>query len=193
MRDRDPGFIRGRPDWTSIYYHRADEFGIGFDRTSSGSNAIEQYFPEVRDRFGSLQECPEPFLLWFHHVSWDHRLRSGRTLWEELCAHYQRGVDEVRRIARTWSTLETRLDPYRFGQVAELLGIQVREARFWRDACILYFQTFSKRRIPEGVEIPKLRSIPIGNTPSITFQGSRSVASDSRRCFEVVHLAKAMP
>jgi alpha-glucuronidase len=149
-----PWIDRGRADWTSVYYHRADEFGIGFDRTSSGSNAVEQYFNAVRDRFSSLEACPEQYLLWFHHVSWDHRLRSGKTVWEELCLRYQRGVDEVRRIERIWSALETRLDPYRFGQVVELLGIQEREARFWRDACIQYFQTFSKRPIPDGVERP---------------------------------------
>jgi alpha-glucuronidase len=148
-----PWIDAGRPDWTSVYYHRADEVGIGFDRTSSGTNALEQYAKEVRERFGSLQTCPEELLLWFHHVAWDHRLRSGRTVWEELCLHYQRGVDEVHRTARVWSTLEPWLDSHRFGQVVELLRIQLRESRFWRDACILYFQTYSKRAIPEGVEL----------------------------------------
>ena len=147
-----PWIDQGRPDWTAIYYHRADETGIGFDRTETGSNALEQYFPEARAVFEKLEKCPEPYLLWFHHVPWSQKLSSGRILWDELCLRYQRGVDQVRNMQRTWQSLETEIDPYRFAQVTAHLKIQEKEACFWRDSCTLYFQTFSKRPFPEGVE-----------------------------------------
>lgn len=141
-----------RADWNSVYYHRADAHGLGFDRTASGSNAVAQYHPPLSERFGSLDECPEEFLLWFHHVAWDHRLASGRTLWEELCHRYQVGVDAVRVMQRTWDTLEEFVDPARFEHVQALLRIQEKEARWWRDACVLYFQTFARRPVPAGYE-----------------------------------------
>ncbi len=110
-----------RADWTSVYYHRADAQGLGFDRTASGSNAVAQYHPPLDERFGSLEDCPEEFLLWFHHVAWDHRMASGRTLWDELCHRYQVGVDAVRAMQRTWDTLEAFVDPARFKHVRTLL------------------------------------------------------------------------
>ena len=143
-----------RDDWNPVYYHRADAEGIGFDRTSSGSNSVSQYFPAVRARFSNLNTCPEKFLLWFHHVRWDRRLRSGRTLWEELALHYQRGVDWVRAAQRQWQALKGVIDDDRHGAVAKKLAIQERDAVVWRDACLLYFQTFSKRALPSGVEKP---------------------------------------
>ncbi|WP_224998358.1 alpha-glucuronidase family glycosyl hydrolase [Cesiribacter sp. SM1] len=144
-----------RADWTSVYYHRADEQGIGFDRTATGSNAVAQYFPPVAEKFGSLEKCPEKFLLWFHHVPWNYRLQSGRILWDELALKYQSGVDSVRQMQKTWNTLEGEIDPERFAHVKAFLAIQEKEARWWRDACLLYFQTFSKRPLPEGVEKPE--------------------------------------
>lgn len=144
-----PWIDQGRPDWTSIYYHRADATGIGFDRTERGSNALEQYFPAASSRFATLEACPESLLLWFHHVPWDHPLKSGRTLWQELCHRYQRGVTQVEQMQATWQSLEPHVDPYRFLQVTEHLSIQLKEARFWRDSCTLYFQTFSGRPFPE--------------------------------------------
>ena len=142
----------GRPDWTSVYYHRADTKGIGFNRTASGSNAVAQYAPPVAQRFGNLETCPENLLLWFHHVPWDHRLRSGRTLWDEICLHYQRGVDTVRLWQRSWAALERQIDPDRHAHVKALLARQEREAREWRDACTLYFQTFAQRPFPTELE-----------------------------------------
>ncbi len=141
-----------RADWTSIYYHRADAQGLGFDRTASGSNAVAQYRAPVRERYASLETCPEELLLWFHHLSWDYRLASGSTLWEALCHRYQEGVDAVRGLQRAWDSLESLVDPARFAHVRSLLRIQEKEARWWRDASVLYFQTFSKRPIPEGYE-----------------------------------------
>jgi alpha-glucuronidase len=144
-----------RADWTSVYYHRADEVGIGFDRTRTGSDAVAQYFPPVRDRYEKLETVPEELLLWFHHVPWDHRMDSGRTLWEELLRHYQRGVDRVREMQETWRSLAALIDAERYEQVRAFLAIQEKEARWWRDACVLYFQTFSERPLPEGYERPE--------------------------------------
>jgi alpha-glucuronidase len=141
-----------RADWNSVYYHRADANGVGFDRSPSGSNAVAQYAPEVAGRFGDVTHCPENLLLWFHHVGWDYRMKSGRTLWDELCLHYQGGVDSVRTWEKSWSGLEGSIDRERFTHVKSLLARQEHEARDWRDACTLYFQTFSKRPLPAGVE-----------------------------------------
>jgi alpha-glucuronidase len=152
-----PGpWVSGGPrvDWTSVYYHRADADGIGFDRTASGSNAVRQYFPPVGEVFGSLERVPEKYLLWFHHVRWDHRMASGRTLWEDLVHHYCGGVEAVHHMQATWKALEGRIDEERYVQVQAFLAIQEQEARWWRDACVLYFQTFSRRPIPDGYEKP---------------------------------------
>ncbi len=145
----------GRADWNSVYYHRADAIGLGFDRTSRGSNALAQYSPAVAKRWGDLATCPDNLLLWFHHVPWDYRMRSGRTLWDELCLHYQHGVDAVRGFEKTWAGLRHDVDAERFGHVQALLRRQERDAREWRDACTQYFQTFSKRPLPAGVEAPE--------------------------------------
>jgi alpha-glucuronidase len=133
----------GRPDWTPAYYHRADSLGLGFDRTAAGSNAVAQYFPPVRRRFADRATVPDSVLLWFHHVRWTERLRSGRTLWEELAFRYTAGVDSVRAMRRSWRTLAGTIDSARFADVDAFLAIQEREARWWRDASLLYFQTFS--------------------------------------------------
>lgn len=146
---------QSRADWNSTYYHRADAYGIGFDRSATGSNAVGQYRPEVASLYGDLERCPENLLLWFHHVAWDRRLGSGRSLWEELCLHYQRGVDQVRVWEKTWAALEGRLDAETYAQVAGRLRRQERDARQWKDASLLYFQTFSKRPFPQGVEAPE--------------------------------------
>ena len=147
-----PWDSKGRADWTPVYFHRADADGLGFDRTRAGSDAVSLYAPAVAATFGSIERCPEEFLLWFHHVAWDRRMRSGRTLWDELCHRYQSGVDAVRAMGRTWASVETLVDQRRHAHVAELLQIQEKEARWWRDACLLYFQTFSRRPLPVGCE-----------------------------------------
>ena len=141
-----------REDWNPVYYHRADASGVGFDRTASGSNTVTQYHRPVGERFGSLSSCPEKYLLWFHHVRWDHRLKSGRTLWDELALHYQRGVDWVRATRKQWEALKGLIDSERHEEIARKLSIQERDAIVWRDACLLYFQTFSRRPLPAGVE-----------------------------------------
>ncbi|HEX7294761.1 MAG TPA: alpha-glucuronidase family glycosyl hydrolase [Pyrinomonadaceae bacterium] len=141
-----------RDDWNPVYYHKADAFGIGFNRTRSGSNTVSQYYPPVRARFSDIRVCPEKFLLWFHHASWDHKMKSGRTLWSELALHYQAGVDWVRSTRKTWATLAGKIDPQIHAAVTQKLAIQERDAVWWRDACLLYFQTFAKRPLPSGVE-----------------------------------------
>ncbi|KAF1720295.1 alpha-glucuronidase family glycosyl hydrolase [Pseudoxanthomonas wuyuanensis] len=153
-------WIEGGPraDWTSVYYHRATGEGIGFDRTASGSNAVAQYAPPVARRFGDLEQVPEQFLLWFHHVPWDYRTRSGRPLWDELVHRYTRGVDYVRQMRETWRGLDGRIDAQRHAQVAAFLAIQEKEAQWWRDASIAYFQTFSGRPLPAG-EAPPAHSL----------------------------------
>jgi alpha-glucuronidase len=148
--DKEP-----RTDWNPVYYHRADARGLGFDRTSTGSNTVSQYFPGARERFANLSTCPEKFLLWFHHVAWDYRMRSGRMLWDELALHYQRGVDWVRAARKKWDVLAGSIDAERHEAVSKKLAIQERDAIWWRDACLIYFQTFSKRPLPAGVEKPQ--------------------------------------
>jgi alpha-glucuronidase len=141
-----------RDDWNPVYYHKADAFGIGFDRTKSGSNTVSQYHLPVQRQFSDVQACPEEFLLWFHHVPWDHKMKSGRTLWDELALHYQTGVDWTRKTRDTWDKLANAIDPQRHAAIAKKLAIQERDAVWWRDACLLYFQTFAKRPLPSGVE-----------------------------------------
>ncbi len=143
-----------RADWTSVYYHRADSAGIGFDRSASGSNAVAQYAPEVAKLFGNIDTVPEKYLLWFHHVPWDHRMASGRTLWDELVVHYTRGVETVANMRKTWASVAPYVDAERHREVAAFLAIQEKEAQWWRDACIAYFQSFSKRPLPQGYAPP---------------------------------------
>lgn len=143
-----------RDDWNPVYYHKADSVGVGFDRTKTGSNTVSQYHPSVRDQFADSQKCPEKFLLWFHHVSWDQKMKSGRTLWNELALHYQRGVEWVRAARSTWATLADEIDAERHAAISQKLAIQERDAIWWRDACLLYFQTFAKQPLPAGVERP---------------------------------------
>jgi len=143
-----------RADWTSVYYHRADANGIGFDRTSTGSNAVAQYFPPVAMQFENVKETPEKYLLWFHHLPWDYKLHSGDTLWDGLVHHYDTGVTTVRDMRTTWKSLSAYVDAQRFNEVDSFLAIQEKEAQWWRDACISYFQTFSKRPLPAGSAAP---------------------------------------
>jgi alpha-glucuronidase len=143
-----------RPDWNPVYYHKADSSGIGFDRTATGSNALEQYTPKARAQWEDLNDCPDAWLLWWHHAPWNHPMHSGRTLWGELCNKYYAGVDSVRWMQQTWNTLRSSVDEERWQQVKMLLKIQADEATWWRNACLLYFQTFSRLPLPPGAELP---------------------------------------
>ncbi|REG99628.1 alpha-glucuronidase family glycosyl hydrolase [Flavobacterium aquicola] len=143
-----------RPEWNPVYYHKADKNGIGFDRSKSGTNAVSQYAPEVAVIFDKLETCPEKDLLWFHHVSWDYKLKDGHTLWDGMALKYQQGVNQVAAMQKTWNASEKYVDSERFKEVQMLLNIQYKEAKWWRDACLLYFQQFSGKELPIGVEKP---------------------------------------
>jgi alpha-glucuronidase len=143
-----------RPEWNPVYYHKADTQGIGFDRTPTGSNATEQYAPEVAKVFNDLNLISEKDLLWFHRVPWDYKLKNGKTLWDGMALKYQEGVDQVASMIETWNQMESYIDHERYNDVKMLLNIQYKEAKWWRDACLLYFQQYSKMPLPQGVEKP---------------------------------------
>ncbi|MCX6134822.1 MAG: alpha-glucuronidase family glycosyl hydrolase [Ignavibacteriales bacterium] len=143
-----PQHNTGREDWRSVYYHRADSVGLGFDRSSTGSNAVGQYAPPLGSTFDNLETCPEEYLLWFHHVSWNHVMKSGRTLWDELCVQYFSGTDYVRGMYDKWLLLRGGVDAELFSSVKQKLEKQLIDAAIWRDACLTYFQSFSKKPIP---------------------------------------------
>jgi len=143
-----------RADWNPTYFHKADAVGIGFDRTSTGSNALSQYAPGMYKQFDSMNTCDEKYLLWFHHVPWNFKMRSGRSLWGELCYKYYAGADAARWMQSAWNNNKGSIDEERFEQIKMLLAIQENEAVWWRNACVLYFQTFSKMAIPKGLEQP---------------------------------------
>jgi alpha-glucuronidase len=144
-----PDFANSRPDWTSVYYHRADEKGLGFDRTSEGSNAVAQYFWPLCEIFDDIDTCPEKYLLWFHHVPWDWKMKSGRSLWEELCYRYNLGTKYVDKMIKDWQSVKQYIDPQIFSHVGDKLQRQREDAGVWRDTCISYFQQFSKKLIPD--------------------------------------------
>ena len=143
-----------RPDWLPQYYHNADEKGIGFDRTIHGSGAVSQYHSPLREQLNGIETCPEDLLLWFHHVPWDYRMKNGRTLWDELCYRYDTGVQQVREFQKIWDRMEGYIDEERFRHVQSRLKIQSRDAVWWKDACLLYFQTYSGKPIPYDIERP---------------------------------------
>ncbi len=144
-----------RPEWNPVYYHKADENGIGFDRTPTGSNATEQYAQALTTKFNDVNQCPEDYLLWFHHLPWDHQLKNGKTLWDNLALKYQDGVNQVNTMITTWQGVKPYISEKEHHDVEMLLAIQLKEAKWWRDACLLYFQTFSKKELPNGVDKPK--------------------------------------
>ncbi len=144
-----------RPDWTAIYYHRADSIGLGFDRTAKGSDALGLYTPEVQKQWGNPEICPLPYLLWFHHVPWNKKLSSGKTLWDEFSSRYYVGVEEVTKMRQQWDNVKPYIDLEMFEDVKGRLAAQHREALNWRDACVLYFQQYSKMPIPAPYKKPE--------------------------------------
>ena len=149
--DDAPG---GRPDWMPRYYHNADTAGVGFDRTATGSDAVAQYFPPLNEVYGDRTRCPENLLLWFHHVPWTWPMKNGRSLWDNLCFRYDAGVQQVRAYQSLWDGMEPYVDAQRFRQVQSKLKTHLHDAIIWKDACLLYFQAFSRAPIPAGVEPP---------------------------------------
>ena len=145
------GFIASYPlEWCPVYYHKADAKGIGFDRSSKGTDAVGQYPEPYRSLYDNIQTCPEEYLLWFHHVPWNYRMKSGSTLWQELCMKYNMGVAMVEVYRDFWHTSAKQ---YMKGHEQEwqhtdsLLNVQLENAKEWRETCLKYFQTFSKMDI----------------------------------------------
>ncbi len=143
-----------RPDWTPVYYHKADAKGLGFDRTTSGSNAVSQYNSPLREIYNDINTTPENLLLWFHHVPWNYKMKNGASLWDNLAHKYEEGVKNVTGYQKLWDKMESYVDGERFVSVQSKLKIQAEDAVWWKDACLLYFQTFSKMPIPDDVEKP---------------------------------------
>ena len=147
------GFIASYPlEWCPVYYHKADAQGVGFDRSSKGTDAVGQYPEPYRSMYDNIETCPEEYLLWFHHVAWDYKMKSGSTLWQELCMKYNMGVAMVEVYRDFWHTSAKQ---YMKGHEQEwqhtdsLLNVQLENAKEWRNTCLKYFQTFSKMKIYE--------------------------------------------
>ena len=141
---------RSGADWTPYYYHKATKDGIGFDRTAAGSDALAQYAPALQALWSDPETTPENLLLWFHRMQWDDTLQDGQTVWDAMVDHYDRGVAEVAGFQARWASLRGQIDPERFEQVAAFLAIQHREAKWWRDASIAYWQSVNGLPLPEG-------------------------------------------
>ncbi len=144
------GFKADYPiEWCPVYYHKADSIGIGFDRSSTGTGATKQYPEPYCSLYDNINTCPEEYLLWFHHVSWDFRMKNGRTLWQNLCGHYNKGVEKVAAFKGTWKLMRPLFEAYddteRWKEVDTLLTHQYYNAKEWRDTCLKYFQRFSHR------------------------------------------------
>ena len=147
------GFIASYPlEWCPVYYHKADAQSVGFDRSSKGTDAVGQYPEPYRSLYDNIETCPEEYLLWFHHVAWDYKMKSGSTLWQELCMKYNMGVAMVEVYRDFWHTSAKQ---YMKGHEQEwqhtdsLLNVQLENAKEWRNTCLKYFQTFSKMKIYE--------------------------------------------
>ena len=143
-----------RKDWTPPYYHQADTIGVGFDRTKTGSDAVSQYNEPLSSQLNDVRTCPEIYLLWFHHLPWDYKMHSGRTLWDEICYKYDSGLQQVRQFQKIWDKTQPYVDEERFYSVQKKLRDQCCNAQIWKDACLLYFQQFSRKPIPYDIERP---------------------------------------
>jgi alpha-glucuronidase len=137
-----------RDDWSPVYYNKADSIGLGYDRSPTGSNLTAQYFPTLEARYGNIDTVPENLLMWFHHVPWDRRMRSGRIFWDELVYRYQMGVQYVTWMRQTWNSLEPSIDARRFSEVKVKLATHEADAGNWRDTCVNYWKGFSSRDVP---------------------------------------------
>ncbi len=172
-----------RPDWLPSYYHRADSAGIGFDRSSAGSDAVSQYPEPYRKQYASASTCPDELLLWFHHLPWDYRMKSGATLWDELCRHYEHGCSKVSDMQKAWYAAAPYLDSSLYKDVERRLATQARDAQWWKDGCLLYFGEFSGMPLPDDVTAPvhtleSLRGIDLGIT---NYESPSAELLDSKR------------
>lgn len=148
-----------REDWLPRYYHKADSIGVGFNRTdhyeasttqSTGSGNTQQYPEPYRSMYNDMDKCPEELLLWFHHVPWQYNMKNGKTLWVNLCNNYDQGVREAQSFVKTWKKQKKFVDPKIYQEQLWRFERQAKDAQWWRDACVLYFQQFSKMPLPNG-------------------------------------------
>lgn len=144
-----------RLDWTALYYHRASAKTLGFDRTKSGSNALSQFPAQYGLSFEDPEKCPEDYLLWYHAVPWERKMKSGKPFWTEFVQRFYRGTEEVKTLQAEWKSLEKEIPQEVYQNVSARLHTQYKEAVWWRDACVLYFQTFSKLPLPSGLKAPE--------------------------------------
>lgn len=166
-----------REDWKPKYYHKADKAGIGFDRTMNGSQNVRQYPDALFNIYNKVDECPEQLLLWFHHVPWTHQMHNGETLWEALCHTYDHGVRQAEAFARIWNQMKPYVDAERFEAQKLNFDRQAKDAWWWRDACLLYFQKFSGMKLPLDCPAPKYKfedlekyNLPIDNYTRAPFE-----------------------
>ena len=132
-------------EWKPVYYHKADSVGVGFNRSSAGTNAVSQYRAPFNTMYDNIDTCPEEYILWFHHVPWTRKMKSGRTLWQELQWHYNHGVAEVEDFVKIWHSLKSNVDEQRYREVDERLQKHLQNAREWRDTCLGYFGKFAEK------------------------------------------------
>jgi alpha-glucuronidase len=198
-----------RPDWSPTYYNKADSVGLGYDRSRSGSDYVDQYFPVLADRYNNIKTTPEKLLMWFHHVPWGYRMKDGLPFWDELVYRYQMGVQYVTWMRKAWDSLEPALDARRFHEVQAKLARHEVDAKDWRDTCVRYWQRFSGRAMPTdhgptsiAVVIGGRRyhgfdlsadtytlSIPTGATPRI----SRVVPAYRAASYRILQQASRVP
>lgn len=153
-----------REDWLPKFYHRADSIGLGFNRTdhaepclagNEGSNNVSQYPEPFRTLYNNIRTCPENLLLWFHHVSWDYTMSNGLSMWDNLCYMYDRGVRQATEFVKTWESVKPYVDNERYERQLTRFRRQARDAQWWRDACLLYFQEFSGKPLPPDSPAPQ--------------------------------------
>ncbi len=196
-------------DWSPVYYNKADSAGLGFNRTSSGSNFISQYFPALAARYENIETTPENLLMWFHHVPWNRQMSSGRPFWDELVYRYQMGVQYVTWMRETWDSLAAAIGARRFAEVKAKLAIHEADAANWRNTSVNYFREFSDREIPvddgplsakivvNGKQIGGFNlsatsyAIPIaaGASPTIT----NVIPTDPAATYQIVSQASSVP
>jgi alpha-glucuronidase len=160
----NPAEVLERPDWSPVYYNRADGVGLGYDRSPTGSDFTAQYFPTLAARYGDIDTVPENLMMWFHHVPWDHRMDSGRIFWDELVYRYQMGVQYVTWMRQAWDSLEPAIDARRFGEVKAKLAAHEGDAGEWRDTCVTYWKGFSGRDVPTDDGPLSIKIVVAGKT-----------------------------
>ncbi|HZB34018.1 MAG TPA: hypothetical protein VE465_27905, partial [Streptosporangiaceae bacterium] len=160
----NPAEVLERPDWSPVYYNRADAAGLGYDRSPTGSDFTAQYFPALAARYGNIDTVPENLLMWFHHVPWDRRMNSGRIFWDELVYRYQMGVQYVTWMRQAWDSLRPAIDARRFAEVEAKLAAHEADAGEWRDTCVRYWKGFSGRDVPTDDGPLSIKIVVAGRT-----------------------------